>query len=73
MASGLLLGSTVQLTVTRAEDPSRILAALEQKNITFFPRTSEDEPETLLSLEGRLYIGEAEILTAIKSLEGGEG
>ncbi len=72
MASGLLLGSTVQLTVTRAEDPSRIIAALEREDVSFFPRISQNEPETLLEIEGCLYIGEEEILAAIESLEEGE-
>lgn len=62
------MGSAALLTVSRVEDPTRVIDALDHEEILFFPRTSEDSPETTLEVEGRRYYGEADILQNIESI-----
>lgn len=56
------MGSAVLLTVSRAEDPSRVIGALDEREIVYFPRTSDDSPETTLEVDGQRYYGEADII-----------
>lgn len=57
--------SHVRLTVTRAEDETSVINALQRSGIVYFPRTSDSNPETVMEVEGRQYIGNRQILHAI--------
>lgn len=56
------MGSAVLLTVSRAEDPARIMDALNEQDIVYFPRKSDDAPETTLEVSGQRYYGEHDII-----------
>jgi hypothetical protein len=62
------MGSAVLLTVTRAEDPSRVIEALDEREIVYFPRISQDSPETTLEVGGQRYYGEDEIIGNLGSI-----
>ncbi len=57
----------VRLIVSRVEDVSDVLKALQKAGVRYFPITSESEPETILEVEGRRYEGKHKILQAIST------
>ncbi|MBT2532792.1 hypothetical protein J7E83_11790 [Arthrobacter sp. ISL-48] len=62
------MGSAALLTVSRVEDPTKVIEALDHGDISFFPRSSDDSPETTLEFKGRRFYGEADILENIDSI-----
>lgn len=60
--------TTALLTVSRAEDASRVIERLDEAEVAYFPRTSDCEPETQLRIDGQVFSGEADILAAIDLL-----
>lgn len=60
------MGSDALLIISPLEDPAAVIERLQETEVTYFPRRSSHEAETVLKLGSQRYYGVDEILETLE-------